>query len=94
MTERMLLGAIRAYQRYVSPLTAPRCKYYPTCSEYAAEAVRVHGARRGTLLAARRLARCHPFHRGGVDLVPSPSRRPADDGSCRPAAAQPTGAQR
>ena len=49
------------------------CKFYPSCSHYAAEAVRIHGARRGSWLAARRLARCHPFTRGGVDLVPEAS---------------------
>ena len=67
----MLLAAVRVYQAFFSALMPSACKFYPTCSHYAAEAVRVHGARRGSWLALRRLARCHPFTRGGVDLVPS-----------------------
>jgi len=75
MTTRLLVGLIRAYQRYLSAATPARCKFYPSCSAYAVEAIEVHGARRGAWLAARRLSKCHPFHRGGVDLVPTP--RPA-----------------
>jgi putative membrane protein insertion efficiency factor len=67
----VLLAAVRVYQAFFSALMPSACKFYPTCSHYAAEAVRVHGARRGCWLALRRLARCHPFTRGGVDLVPS-----------------------
>lgn len=79
MTARILLAVIRGYQRYVSPATSARCKFYPSCSAYAAEAVELHGAGRGGWLALRRLLRCHPFHPGGVDLVPSPrDPRPAD----------------
>jgi uncharacterized protein len=61
---------VRGYQRTVSPLFAPRCRYLPTCSEYAYEALGEHGALAGTWLAMRRLARCHPFHEGGYDPVP------------------------
>lgn len=69
---RILVALLRAYRRWVSPLLAPRCRYHPTCSAYALEAVRRHGAARGTLLAARRVARCHPWGPGGVDHVPPP----------------------
>jgi putative membrane protein insertion efficiency factor len=67
---RLLLALIRVYQAYFSALMPSACKFYPSCSHYAADAVRIHGARRGFWLALRRFARCHPFTRGGVDLVP------------------------
>ncbi|HVV77589.1 MAG TPA: membrane protein insertion efficiency factor YidD [Mycobacteriales bacterium] len=66
----VLLGALRAYQRWVSPLFAPHCRYYPTCSSYAVTAVSRFGAVRGGWLALRRVSRCHPWHAGGVDHVP------------------------
>ncbi len=61
---------IRAYQLVLSPLLGPRCRFYPSCSSYALEAIRTHGPLRGTWLAGRRLLRCHPWNPGGVDLVP------------------------
>lgn len=61
---------IRGYQRFVSPLLPARCRFYPSCSQYALEAVGRHGLIRGSWLAARRLLRCHPFHPGGFDPVP------------------------
>jgi putative membrane protein insertion efficiency factor len=67
---RILLGAIGAYQAVLSPHMVSACKFHPTCSRYAAEAVRMHGARKGAWLALRRLGRCHPFTRGGFDPVP------------------------
>jgi uncharacterized protein len=67
---RALLMAVRIYQTFFSAAMPSACKFYPTCSHYAAEAIEVHGARRGAWLALRRLGRCHPFTRGGVDLVP------------------------
>ena len=63
----LLLAPIRAYQRWISPALAPRCRYYPTCSAYAAQAIRELGPIRGSILAAWRLLRCNPFSHGGVD---------------------------
>ena len=67
---RVLLFVIQGYQRFISPLFGPRCRFHPTCSAYAAEAISVHGAARGTWLGLRRIARCHPWNPGGVDPVP------------------------
>jgi len=69
--KRALLLTIRLYQRLLSPLLLPACRYVPTCSEYAHDAVDLHGSARGAMLAAWRLLRCHPFSRGGYDPVPS-----------------------
>ena len=63
----LLVAPIRLYQRWVSPAFAPRCRYYPTCSEYAVQAIRELGPLRGTVLAGWRLLRCNPFSHGGVD---------------------------
>lgn len=68
--DRMLILALRGYKRFVSPLLGPRCRFVPSCSEYAMQAIAVHGAARGGWLAAKRLARCHPLHPGGFDPVP------------------------
>ena len=78
----LLIGLVRAYQLLLSPLLGPTCRYYPSCSAYAVEALRVHGAFKGTWLAGRRLLRCHPWSPGGVDHVPprhdhSPTRSEA-----------------
>ena len=70
-----LLGAVRFYQRAISPTRPPRCRFVPTCSAYALEAIERHGAARGSWLALRRLLKCAPWHPGGVDLVPEPVRR-------------------
>ena len=67
---RALLGLLWIYQRFVSPMTPPTCRFYPSCSQYAVIAIRRHGALRGGWLAARRLGRCHPWNPGGVDDVP------------------------
>ena len=75
---RALLFAVRVYQAFFSALMPSACKFYPSCSHYAAEAVRIHGARRGSWLALRRVSRCHPFTRGGVDLVPDPAECACD----------------
>ena len=61
---------IRLYQLTVSPLLGPRCRFYPSCSQYALEALRAHGALAGSWFALRRLLRCHPWHPGGYDPVP------------------------
>lgn len=61
---------IRGYQRFLSPLLPPMCRYHPTCSQYAVEALQVHGLVRGGLLASWRIARCTPLHPGGYDPVP------------------------
>jgi hypothetical protein len=70
MVRRTLLRLIAFYSRAISPALPPRCRFYPTCSAYAAEAITVHGAARGSWLALRRLVRCAPWHPGGVDPVP------------------------
>ena len=70
---RVLLGAIALYRRVISPLFGPHCRFAPSCSEYAAEAVCTQGAMRGGWLAVRRVARCHPWSAGGVDHVPPPA---------------------
>ena len=67
---RVLATLIRGYQRFLSPALPPSCRFHPSCSQYALEAVTRHGALKGGWLAARRLARCHPFHPGGFDPVP------------------------
>jgi putative membrane protein insertion efficiency factor len=72
---RLVVLPIIAYRRWVSPVMPARCRFYPSCSAYALEAVETHGALRGVYLAARRLLRCHPFHPGGYDPVPSRGRR-------------------
>jgi hypothetical protein len=66
----LLIHAVRVYRYLVSPLMGPRCRFHPTCSCYAEEAVQRHGVWRGGWLALRRLGRCHPWHPGGVDPVP------------------------
>lgn len=71
VAQRAVVSLVRAYQVALGPWLGGHCRFYPSCSEYAIEAVREHGAWRGVALAARRLSRCHPLHRGGVDLVPA-----------------------
>ncbi|MBB4636734.1 membrane protein insertion efficiency factor YidD [Longimicrobium terrae] len=70
MLTRALIGAIRFYQKGISPLTPPSCRFYPTCSQYGLEAMQRYGAARGGWLLVRRLARCHPLCKGGFDPVP------------------------
>jgi uncharacterized protein len=66
----VVLAALRVYRRLLSPLLPPACRYVPSCSEYALEAVERHGAWRGAALAVTRVLKCHPFSRGGYDPVP------------------------
>ena len=68
---RVLSGVIRGYRYVLSPFLGTQCRFHPTCSAYALEALELHGALRGSWLAIARLARCHPLHPGGVDPVPS-----------------------
>ena len=68
---RILLVVIGGSRRFLSPLLGQRCRFLPTCSAYAVEAITVHGAARGSWLAMRRIGRCHPFHPGGHDPVPA-----------------------
>ncbi|MEE2044091.1 MULTISPECIES: membrane protein insertion efficiency factor YidD [Nocardiopsidaceae] len=72
---RVLILPIRGYQRFISPLFPPVCRFYPSCSTYAVQALRVHGALYGSWLAIRRIGRCHPFNPGGLDPVPPPRGR-------------------
>jgi putative membrane protein insertion efficiency factor len=66
----VLIGIIQLYRLFISPLLGPNCRFYPTCSCYAQEAIRHHGAVRGSWLGLRRILRCHPWHPGGYDPVP------------------------
>jgi putative membrane protein insertion efficiency factor len=98
MIAALLLSLIRVYQRLLSPLLGPVCRFSPSCSHYMAICIERHGAARGSWLGLRRLARCHPFHPGGVDLPPErdptrpaaispasfPSRPPAARGATEP----------
>ena len=68
--QRVALGAIRTYQRVLSPLMGSNCRYYPSCSRYAYEAIEIHGAARGSWMGVKRIGRCHPWHEGGFDPVP------------------------
>ncbi len=70
MIRAALIFLVRIYQRLLSPLLPRACRFYPSCSAYAVEALQRHGAARGTFLTVKRLARCHPFHPGGLDPVP------------------------
>ena len=66
----ILKSIIKIYQKVISPLTPPSCRFYPTCSNYGLEAIETHGAMKGSWLAVRRISKCHPFHKGGFDPVP------------------------
>lgn len=68
--KQVLLLLIRAYQLVLSPWIGRSCRFYPSCSHYAQEAIDIHGAARGSYLTVQRLGRCHPWHEGGIDLVP------------------------
>lgn len=72
---RILVALLMGYRRFVSPLMAPRCRFVPSCSEYAIDAISTHGALRGVWLAVRRVVKCQPFFTGGYDPVPPHSSR-------------------
>jgi putative membrane protein insertion efficiency factor len=71
---KLLIAGLRAYQRWISPLLGPRCRFYPSCSQYTLEAIQLHGALRGGWLGFRRILRCHPLNPGGFDPVPGSAR--------------------
>lgn len=93
LARRLAVLPIRLYQRCISPFLPPTCRFRPTCSQYALEALLAHGLLRGSWLALRRIARCHPFAAGGWDPVPPPrGAPPAGDGGRPPEA--PAGPER
>jgi putative membrane protein insertion efficiency factor len=67
---RLAVGLITMYQRYISPLLGPACRFHPTCSAYTLEAIQKYGVARGSWLGVKRIARCHPLREGGYDPVP------------------------
>ncbi|WP_295444631.1 membrane protein insertion efficiency factor YidD [uncultured Thiodictyon sp.] len=71
---RILIWLVRLYQLVISPMIGPHCRFYPSCSQYAIEAIESHGLLKGVYLALRRLSRCHPWHPGGLDPVPPKKR--------------------
>lgn len=81
--KKLLLLLLRGYQLGISPFLGQNCRFYPTCSNYALEAVRKHGALQGGFLAARRLCKCHPWHPGGVDPVPEKPPKASAAHNCR-----------
>ncbi|AAP28725.1 MULTISPECIES: membrane protein insertion efficiency factor YidD [Bacillus] len=68
--KQIFIGIIRFYQKFISPMTPPTCRFYPTCSHYGLEAFQKHGAFKGFWLTCKRILKCHPFHPGGFDPVP------------------------
>lgn len=68
--KKILVFLVKCYRRYISPLKRPCCRFYPTCSQYALEALTKYGALKGSWLALRRILKCHPWHEGGIDPVP------------------------
>ncbi len=86
-----LIGVIRLYQRLLSPYLPPSCRYVPTCSEYAVEAIRRYGVWRGGWMALRRLSRCHPWGGSGYDPVPTPTKE--SEVQAAPAANRPDAAE-
>jgi putative membrane protein insertion efficiency factor len=79
---KLLVWILRAYQLVLSPMLGQNCRFYPSCSSYAIEALQVHGAARGSLLAARRVCRCHPWNEGGVDPVPPKADKNSSSTAC------------
>lgn len=79
---KLLTLLLRFYQLAISPMLGPRCRFYPSCSNYALEAIRVHGAGRGGWLAARRVCRCHPWNPGGLDPVPEAKGKNSPTTAC------------
>ena len=90
VTAAPLIGLLLFYQRFISPMTPPTCRYYPSCSSYALTAIRRFGPVKGTWLALRRLGRCHPWAAGGVDHVPARHPHAPDAATEAPPADQPS----
>ncbi|MGG3478770.1 membrane protein insertion efficiency factor YidD [Peribacillus frigoritolerans] len=78
MLKKIVMGIIRFYQVTISPLKPPTCRFYPTCSHYGLEAVNRFGPIKGSWLALIRILKCHPFHPGGIDLVPEKKEKSED----------------
>ena len=76
MITKLLIGMIDIYQRFFSLLLGSNCRFYPTCSHYLREAIQLHGPIKGMMLGFNRLSKCHPWHEGGMDLVPDPASPP------------------
>ncbi|MEZ5585031.1 MAG: membrane protein insertion efficiency factor YidD [Candidatus Competibacteraceae bacterium] len=72
---KILTGVLRIYQWFISPLLGPHCRFHPTCSQYAIEAIAQQGPARGSWLALKRVLRCHPWHPGGIDPVPQSTKK-------------------
>ncbi|MGX7417553.1 membrane protein insertion efficiency factor YidD [Carnobacterium gallinarum] len=70
MLKKIWIAPVRGYQKFISPLFQPSCRYYPTCSNYAITAIEKHGVVKGTIMGTARILRCHPFVKGGIDYVP------------------------
>ncbi|NLM84483.1 MAG: membrane protein insertion efficiency factor YidD [Clostridiales bacterium] len=68
--KKLLIACVKFYRRYISPLRPPSCRFTPTCSAYALEAIEKYGAAKGLWLSLKRICKCHPFHKGGYDPVP------------------------
>ncbi|OAS88683.1 MULTISPECIES: membrane protein insertion efficiency factor YidD [Metabacillus] len=73
--KHLFIAIIRFYQKFISPITPPTCRFYPTCSHYGLEAYRRFGVIKGSYLTVKRILKCHPFHPGGVDPVPEKSEK-------------------
>jgi putative membrane protein insertion efficiency factor len=67
MMKKLLIGLVRIYQKFISPMLGANCRFYPTCSEYSIKAIEKHGAFKGSIIGAKRIIKCHPFHPGGYD---------------------------
>lgn len=80
---RLLVVLLRGYQLLLSPMLGQRCRFYPSCSHYAIEAIQTHGAAKGSWLTVRRLGKCHPWHEGGLDPVPPKAATPSSACACR-----------
>lgn len=74
--QTILINLVKFYQTFISPMKAPSCRFTPTCSQYAVEAIKIHGSVKGSWLSVKRLLKCHPLHPGGSDPVPESKSQP------------------